>query len=117
MPEPDGDHIWLILLQTEQAELDDSFYLEIPLASIRRLCLTQRMYLLYLSWCILGYDVDAGDLSLAVKDEDGNDIDIDKDGDIEGGVIYHLVIAGNPGKYFSVSDVECTVRFIRHGGC
>jgi len=81
MPELDDDHIWLILLQTEPG----SFYLEIPLATIRRLCLTQRGYLLYLGWCILGFDVDVEDLGLAVEDEDGNLDEIDRNGDVEGG--------------------------------
>lgn len=113
MAELDDDHIRLILLQTE----DHSFYLEIPLATIHRLCLTQRKYLLYLGWCILGYDVDVEDLGLAVEDEDENLDEIDRNGDVDGGVTYYLVIAGEPGKYSSVSDAECTVRFIRHGGC
>ena len=97
--------VMLILLQTE--DHPDSFYLEIPLAIIRRLCLTQRKYLLYLGWCILSFDVDVGDLGLAVEDEDGILDEIDSDGDVEGGVIYYLVTAGEPGKYSSVSNAEC----------
>jgi len=59
------------------------FSLVIPLDTIDSLCLTPRKYLLYLGWCILGFDAD-DTLPLGLASEDGEFHSIDDNGDLEG---------------------------------
>jgi hypothetical protein len=80
------------------------FYLDIPLDTIDKLCLTPRKYLLYLAWCILGLPADCESLALGVAAEDGEFHEIDDaSGDLEGGGMYTLLFlnGSTPGKYSS----------------
>lgn len=47
---PQAGHVHLILFEQDHG----SFYLEIPIAVIKILCLKPCKYLRYLGWCILG---------------------------------------------------------------
>ena len=81
-PVPLG-HVWLIILHQEPS----SFYLQIPVDTIRSLCLKPLKYLLFLGWCILGVE---GTLAL---ENNGNAILTDGDLD-ERGIYYYVMNAG-----------------------
>jgi len=89
------DHVALVLLEDTKA----SFYLQVPLTTIRALCLKPLKYLLYLGWCILGAE---GVLSLKPDDPD----EIDTDDDAVGGEIYYYVPAAPLGTFLSLSCVH-----------
>ena len=103
------DHVCLLLMKNESNDEDgngmrgeDWFYLDIPLDTIDNLCLTPRKYLLYLGWCILGLEAEYKSLALGLADEDGEFLEIDNDGDLEGGGISTLLLGDPlPSKYSS----------------
>ena len=103
------DHVGLLLVKNESNDEDGNgngeencFYLDIPLTTIDYLCLTPRKYLLYLGWCILGLEAEYESLALGLADEDGEFLEIDNDGDLEGGGIYTLLLGDPlPSKYSS----------------
>ena len=87
-----NDHVALVLFEDKGS----SFYLRLPLTTIRVLCLKPLKYLLYLGWCILS---DEGALSLEREDHDG----IDTDEDAVGGEIYYYVPAAPLGTFLLLS--------------
>ena len=89
------DHVALVLLE----DRGSSFYLQVPLTTIRALCLKPLKYLLYLGWCILSAE---GVLSLERDDRDG--IDIGEDA--VGGEVYYYVPAEPLGMFLSLSCVH-----------
>ena len=80
-------HVWLVLLHQEPS----SFYLQIPVDTIRSLCLKPLKYLLFLGWCILGVE---GTLAL---ERNGDAIATDDDLDERG--TYYYVMAVGAGMY------------------
>ena len=88
-----NDHVALVLLEDKGS----SFYLQVPLTTIRALCLKPLKYLLYLGWCILSAE---GALSLERDDRDG----IDTDEDAAGGEIYYYVPAAPLGTFLLLSS-------------
>jgi hypothetical protein len=84
-------HVRLILLDGA----DSPFYLEIPITVINPLFLKPRKYLVFLGWCILGFD------GVLAVDEGGDEIDTD--GDLDAG-----------GTYYYVADIdEATGEFLK----
>ena len=90
-----NDHVALVLLE----DRGSSFYLQVPLTTIRASCLKPLKYLLYLGWCILSAE---GVLSLERDDRDG----IDTDEDAVGGEIYYYVLAAPLGTFLLLSRVH-----------
>ena len=90
-----NDHVALVLLEDKGS----SFYLQVPLTTIRASCLKPLKYLLYLGWCILSAE---GALSLERDDRDG----IDTDEDAAGGEIYYYVPAAPLGTFLLLSRVH-----------
>ena len=87
-----NDYVALVLLEDKGS----SFYLQVPLTTIRALCLKPLKYLLYLGWCILSAE---GILSLERDERDG----IDTDEDAVGGEIYYYVHAAPLGTFLLLS--------------
>ena len=99
----------------EEQEGGGWFSLVIPLDAIDSLCLTPRKYLLYLGWCILGFDTD-DTLALGHAGEDGEFHRIDNNGDLDGGSTYTLMFDDPPpGKYSSVPHERAVLIHGRHG--
>ena len=90
-----NDHVALVLLE----DRGSSFYLQVPLTTIRASCLKPLKYLLYLGWCILSAE---GVLSFERDDRDG----IDTDEDAVGGEIYYYVLAAPLGTFLLLSRVH-----------
>ena len=90
-------HVWLVLLRKNQSY----FYLEIPIATIRPLCLKPFKYLLFLAWCILGVE---GALALAPQ---GEEIDTDSKEDLEDRRRYYFIMEEGQGTSFHVSEYLC----------
>ncbi len=76
--QPPSGFIHLILLSQE-----NPFYLEIPTAIVKEVCLKPRKYLRYLGWCVLGVIGD-------VSDEQGNVVALD--GELVDQGIYHYIV-------------------------
>ena len=90
-----NDHVALVLLEDKGF----SFYIQVPLTTIRTLCLKPLKYLLYLGWCRCILSAE-GALSLERDDRDG----IDTDEDAAGGEIYYYVPAGPLGTFLLLSS-------------
>ena len=80
-------HVRLILLQAENS----SFHLDIPLETIKLLCLNPLKYLRFLGWCIFGVE------GVLAYESDGDAIDTDED--LQEHEIYYYVRLDNAGAF------------------
>jgi hypothetical protein len=90
-------------------EEDSAFYLEIPLDRIRALCLSHRMYRLYLGWCIL--DVVG---SLSLRDKKGWYRTIPPIVDLVEGERYYLTVSNQGTVFFDHTWGTRHSIFIEH---